>query len=955
MQLHPVRLSFTNPALETEFIGSNDLDMKAFNQLGIGLSFLGWLAITTFCYIYFPQKFIFVTAITAISLYPIFTITLVITRLPRYVEFYQPITALANCLAGLNFVYLGIYVLHTAFFTATGVITCIIFAFFILRLRIPYAVSATLVYIIAYQISLLITPHNASIPPSTHLDADIPILSFALWMNVSLCIVGGYFLERTTRRLFFTNKEIKQQKQIAEEATKAKSEFLANMSHEIRTPMNAIIGMSYLAMQTDLSIQQRDYLDKIQSSTQSLLGIINDILDFSKVEAGKLDIEEIDFTLDEILVNLSNLLNMNAYQKGIELIFDYKSDVPQKLKGDPLRLGQILTNLTNNALKFTNKGEIIVKVETLLREEQKVTLRFSVSDTGIGMTKEQQNKLFQAFCQVDASTTRKYGGTGLGLAICERLATLMGGKIWVESEQNKGSTFFFTVVLGYSQPQKADASTLPREEVKNIKVLVVDHNPVALKIITNMLESMGFSALGASSIKQGWALFDENRDNGLDFVLVDWHTADMDEADLSRWRKAIEKTGPKTDLVMISNCSLAELSDKASRFGIDKCLAKPVIQSKLFDAVMGIPSVGRRRQKSYAAIRSVDFKGTKILLVEDNDINQQVAQEILHRMDLQVDIAENGLQALKKLEEAEYDIVLMDVQMPVMDGYEATKRIRSNPRWANLPVIAMTAHAMNEHRLKSNRAGMNDQINKPINPNELFATIAKYVKTRDLPTAIASQSAQPVDTAELRWPVIPGIILADGLGRVNGNRSLYKKILLRFRASNVDTTDKIKTALSIGDYKTACRLAHTVKGVAATIGAIQLAAVAAEMESVLIKGGIGVDDISLAKFNESLTSVTEGIKVLEESKNFDPGVKMRVETKTDVDADNLRPLLIELVQMLEIGSIKSMKQLDMLGRYSSITKMDKQFKQLKRDVDSLDMDNALKTLKTIAAALEISL
>ena len=954
MRLHPLNLSFTDPALEAEFLSYNDYNTRIFNRIGIGLSFLGWFILNIYFYQFFPQNFLQTTIAIGIFLYPVFSITLLVTFYRRYVKFYQPLSALSNCLAGLDFVYMGNYLLHYDMIAVCGVITVIMFAFFILQLRFKIALLTTLIYVLAFQFSVLLLPESIAKKD------DAALLSLIVWVIEVAGIVGGYLKERTTRRLFHQNKITKQQKQIAEEATRAKSEFLANMSHEIRTPMNAIIGMTYLAMQTDLSVRQRDYLEKIQAATQSLLGVINDILDFSKVEAGKMDIERVDFTLDEILSNLSNLLNTNAYQKGLELIFDYRPDVPQRLKGDPLRLGQILTNLTNNALKFTREGEIIVKVETLRQEEEQVTLQFSVSDTGIGMSQEQQNKLFQAFSQVDASTTRKYGGSGLGLAICERLTKMMDGRIWVESEPDKGSTFFFTVVLGCDQTTEIDLPALPRVNDKKMKILVIDDNPVALKILIKMLESMGIDATGAGSVEQGRVEINMKLDDGFDLVFIDWRTANMDSVN---WKKALDETGPETDVVMISNCNLSELVDKAGQLGVKKCLAKPVTRSELMKTITERLRAGKAELPAFVSDtgmnRNLDpyakIKGTRILLVEDNEINQEVAQKILKQMDLQVDVAENGLQALEMLEEAQYDLVLMDVQMPVMDGYEATKRIRSNPRFANLPVIAMTAHAMAEQRLRSNRVGMNDQINKPFNPKDLFAMIAKYVRISDSSASQAFKSTQsPVKPEDPLWPDIPGIIFANGLINVGDDLSLYKKLLLKFRNSNAETVNNIKTALSAGDDKTACRLAHTVKGVAAILGAVQLSAVAADLELALQKGCIDVDDVLIAKLDESLTVVRNGIKGLEEMTPLEPVIKESDEMKQDVDVDAIRPLLMELAHMLEIGSAKTMTQVDALGRYLSNTKVDKEFKQLRRDVDIFDMDKALAKLKAIAGALEIS-
>jgi two-component system sensor histidine kinase/response regulator len=521
-----------------------------------------------------------------------------------------------------------------------------------------------------------------------------------------------------------------------EKANEAKSAFLANMSHEIRTPMNAVLGLSHLALKTDPSPRQRDYLIKIRSSGQHLLGIINEILDFSKIEAGKLTVENIEFDLDKVLENVSNLISEKASDKGLELIFDIEPGVVStRLRGDPLRLGQILINFCNNAVKFTEKGEVVIRAHVLEAIGDSQVVKFSVSDTGIGMTEAQMERLFQAFEQADTSTTRKYGGTGLGLAISKRLAELMGGDVGVTSEPGKGSTFWFTARLGRGALSPRPA--LLRSDLRGRRVLIVDDNSPARAVLSNMLTNMTFLADEAASGEEGFEMVRQATTRGepYEIVFVDWQMPRLDGIETSKRILALPDLVIPPHIVMVTAYGREDVLKQAEKNGLDNVLIKPVTSSTLFDTIVGVLRADQETNGHVEVASSFETartRGTRVLLVEDNEINQEVAIGLLEDAAIQVDLAENGEIAVRMAQENDYDAVLMDMQMPVMDGIAATRAIRSDPRFTSLPIIAMTANAMDADREKCLDAGMNDHIGKPIDPDQLFSVLLRWAGRRDV-------------------------------------------------------------------------------------------------------------------------------------------------------------------------------------------------------------------------------
>jgi len=810
----------------------------------------------------------------------------------------------------------------------------------------------------------------------------------------AICVTRDVTMQRQA------SEALREAKEVAEAAARAKSDFLANMSHEIRTPMNAIIGMTHLCLNTELSDRQRNYVEKIDGAAQNLLGIINDILDFSKIEAGKMNLERVEFQLDGVLGNLRDLLAQRAQDKGLELLFAPALDVPPTLIGDPLRLGQILINLTTNALKFTDEGEVVVSVETAEREDDEVVLHFAVRDTGIGLTHEQVGRLFESFSQADTSTTRRYGGTGLGLAICRHLVELMDGQIGVESEAGEGSTFYFTARFGVASGAAAPVVAADQADaLVGKRVLVVDDNASSREIFEDMLTGFGADALAVASGSEAVAeVAAQDGQKPIDIILMDWRMPDLDGIAAARRIKADPRLSKVPDIVMVTAYGREEIRHQAEEAGIKAFLIKPVSATTLFETLLAIGGDGpvmekpkETRREGLASLRDA-VRGARIFLVEDNDVNREVATEVLRQFGVTVTCAVDGGDAVKKLLAATdehgavpYDAVLMDIQMPVMDGYEATGKLRSDSRFVDLPILAMTANAMEGDREKCLAAGMNDHVAKPIDVRELIQTLAHWLGRRadeatngatvvdepaspePEPVAVAAPEPEPAPTPEPEPQLVPaapsdglesleGVDIEEGLARIGGNRELYQKLLVKFAEGQDRVIRELREAHEAGDWALLVRLAHTLKGVAANLAAevVQAAALEVELagkaESPEVVAKIDDLEIELEPLLADIRAMAESLGLSSEVPDEAPAVD---QPTAELDAES-GDLIRSIAVLLADGDTAVMEQLPALQSAFAGTDAARDVAKVVAAAEDYDLDLALEALNGLMAKLGLA-
>ncbi len=677
-----------------------------------------------------------------------------------------------------------------------------------------------------------------------------------------------------TAELIRKNKLLAKATRDATAANRAKGEFLANMSHEIRTPMNAVIGMSEIALSSEKDEKQRERLRIIRTSARSLLGLINDILDFSKIEAGKLELESIVFRLRDCLDEVVDIFREKMACSGVELIVHIDPEVPGSLRGDPLRLRQVLINLTGNAYKFTQTGEINITVSTRHRNADIVELCFEIRDTGIGISPKQAEALFEPFSQGDGSITRRYGGTGLGLAICKTLVELMSGTISANGKQGKGSVFQFTAKMHVENAASHFPSNVSM--ISGMHILVVDDSEYARFVMEKLLEGFEMTVETVDSAELAIKRLNDITLPQFQLIITDWKLPGKDGIEFIQ---EIRQHKPLASIPVILMTAYGREREfrQANDAGTNGFLIKPIKQSMLFDSIMAV--LGNPTEASTGfdneSFSSQELRGAHILLVEDNEVNQTVARAILEEFGIQVEVASNGAQAVQVILETHFDAVLMDIQMPVLDGLEATRRIRSDSRFAELPIIAMTAHAMKEDKDECLQAGMNDYVKKPIDQRVLYEKLRKWVQYEPLdPTPVSEQASSKSNSVSENFTVPPdldGFDVAQGVTRLGGRHSMYAQVLFDFVRLFSEVDKELHLALDQGKVKKVREIAHRVVGAAGNVAAVRLHDVACDIERMVDKDDLERSRVLAERFEHELKVVQASINRLNElKKRSDP-------------------------------------------------------------------------------------
>ena len=763
----------------------------------------------------------------------------------------------------------------------------------------------------------------------------------------------------------------------AESANEAKSSFLATMSHEIRTPMNAIINMTALSLETTLTRKQHQYLTIVESSSKGLLALINDILDFSKIEAGKLDLEAAPFSLRQLLEEVTHSFRGRVLEKHVEFIVHVALDVPDQVIGDTLRLRQVLINLVGNAFKFTDKGEVVLRVKVEDRQalnnenndEENITLRFEVQDSGIGIPKDKQAGLFTAFSQVDSSTSRKYGGTGLGLAICQKLVTLMGGRLTVESKSGKGSLFTFPVQFRHSIADTRRYLTAPAG-IQDIRALIIEDNPASQELLHTLFESYGMTCEVVGSGEQGLTLLEGSNTasdppQAFNLIVLDWLLPGIDGLETAQQVRRRYKQ-EQLPIIMISAFAGKEEEAKAIEVGIDHFLPKPITASSLYDTIMQVQGVGGEREAPSPVMDVADseFAGLRLLLAEDNEVNQFVAEEILTAAGFELDIAQNGREAIERFRQRPYAAILMDIQMPEMDGLEATRRIRDELKGKPLPIIAMTANAMKSEEEACRAAGMDDFVPKPVDRALLFRTLRKWLTPQGLPVAnepatltegtstpLRSGKTSPTPPVTISPTKLPGFNIEGAIKRLGVSQEAYLRMLGRFASGQQQTIDDLQTALTVGDREAARRHAHSIAGAAGNLGAEALGKRGKALETALKEGVAEVSDLLNAVLAEGkrvsmaiqeLSSETPASKVSSKSQRKD----------SSLDAGRISTILHTLKENLAAGDLDALSA-DLSGLDSGVpTGFQNQVKGLRDHIEGYEFEEATELVENLLNQLK---